>query len=486
MDERADLLKDPQKLWGVGEVLKLSIPTAMGMINSTVMQFIDGLMVAQIGPLGPEALSAQFSAGILSFVPQALMMGTLTVVNTFVAQNYGAGRLHKCSQYTWAALFLAAAWSLAVLPLIPAAGAIFAAVGHEPVVQHLEVIYFRYMIVGQLAFLASRVLESFFYGTQRPVVVYVTSLAANAINFVAALVLIFGRWGLPAMGLAGAGLATLIGQTSGLAILAAFFLYGKARARYDTRGQVGVRRRQVLDLLRIGWPAGFQMSIDVLGWALVITLLVGNIPTVNGIASPEAGTVHLTASTVALRYAQLAFMPTIGISIAATALVGRYIGERRLHLVRRRVLAALLLGVGYMGLCGLAFWIFRRPLMSFYLTLERPSTAALIPQIVEVGSKVLIVGAIFQVFDAAGIIFIGALRGAGDTLWPMAVSAALMVGVILGGGWLMLKLFPQLESLGAWIACAAYVIVLGITMLARFEAGKWRQIDLLGIRPPVH
>jgi MATE family multidrug resistance protein len=180
-----------------------------------------------------------------------------------------------------------------------------------------------------------------------------------------------------------------------------------------------------------------------------------------------------------MRYEQLAFMPAIGISIAATALVGRYIGEKKPHLAQRRVYAALVLAVGYMGLCGLSFWFWRQGLIRFYLTLDQPSDAALVGQIVRVGGWVLIIGAIFQVFDATGIIFIGALRGAGDTLWPMVVSAVLNLSIILGGGYLMLHLFPRLESLGVWMACAAYVIILGVVMLARFRAGKWRRINLL-------
>jgi MATE family multidrug resistance protein len=309
--------------------------------------------------------------------------------------------------------------------------------------------------------------------------VYVVSVAANAVNFVAALGLIFGHWGLPALGLEGAAIATLIGQAAGVVILAAFFLGGHTRRLYDSRHQFRVHLRQILDLLRIGWPAGFQMSFDILGWALCITLLVGNIATIGGVPSPDAGTIQLTASTVAMRYEQLAFMPAIGISIAATALVGRYIGEKKPHLAQRRVYAALVLAVGYMGLCGLSFWFWRQGLIRFYLTLDQPSDAALVGQIVRVGGWVLIIGAIFQVFDATGIIFIGALRGAGDTLWPMVVSAVLNLSIILGGGYLMLHLFPRLESLGVWMACAAYVIILGVVMLARFRAGKWRRINLL-------
>ncbi len=481
MGDSLDQVKDPLPLWGVGEVLKMSIPTAMGMVNSTVMQFVDGLMVAQVRPFGPESLSAQFSAGWLGFVPQALMMGTLTVVNTFVAQNFGAKRYKLCGQYTWAALYLAAAWSVLMLPLAGFAPSIYGAVGHEPIVQQFEVMYFRYMMIGQFAFLGSRVLEAFFYGTQRPTIVYLVSLLANAVNAVAAFGLIFGKWGLPALGLQGAAIATVIGQCTSLVALGGFFLSGSSARLFDTRHRFRARSGLFQGLLRIGWPAGVQMCIDVLGWALAITLLVGSVHTVNGVPMEEAGTINLTASVVALRYETFAFMPTIGISIAATALAGKYIGQRQVHLVKHRVWAALLLGLTYMGLWGIAFWVWRAPLIRFYLTLEPThiSGGQMISLITQIGSRVLIVGAIFQIFDAMGIVFTGALRGAGDTLWPMAVTGIMNLVIILGGGYLMLKLFPQLESLGPWLACAAYVIILGPILAARFAAGKWRKIDLL-------
>jgi len=143
MNDPADQLRDPRRLWGISEVLKLSLPTSMGMLNVTLMQFVDGLMVARIQPNGDAALAAQFSAGILAFVPQALMMGTLGVVNTFVAQNLGAGRFRRCGQYAWQGIYLALMYSLAVLPLAAGAGWIFGLLGHTPPVQAMETMYFR-------------------------------------------------------------------------------------------------------------------------------------------------------------------------------------------------------------------------------------------------------------------------------------------------------------------------------------------------------
>lgn len=335
-------------------------------------------------------------------------------------------------------------------------------------------------------FLCSRVLESFFYGTHRPAVVYLASLAANGVNLVGDYALIYGKWGLPKLGLEGAAIATVGGAAVGLVVLTWIFLNGRAARAHRTRRQKTPRIGQMLQVLRVGWPAGLQMFIDVLGWAVCITALVGSVGTIAGVADADAGTVHLAASSVAIRYMHVAFMPTVGIGIATTALVGRYIGARQMHLVRRRVHAALALGVGYMGLCGLVFWLGRYPLVRFFLTVSAspdPAVAKRTADVVAVAVQVMICAGFFQMFDAAGIVLSGALRGAGDTLWPMVISATLIVTVIIGGGVLMLTLLPQLESIGVWIACSAYIIVLGLAMWRRFAAGHWRKIDLLGSRP---
>lgn len=116
-----------------------------------------------------------------------------------------------------------------------------------------------------------------------------------------------------------------------------------------------------------------------------------------------------------------------------------------MHLVDHRVLGALGVGVLYMGLCGAVFWIWREPLLRFFLMLEQtPATMAvdLAPHIIRVGGRVMICAAVFQVFDAVGIVLSGALRGAGETLWPMAVSALLIATVALAGGAAMRAAFP--------------------------------------------
>lgn len=482
-----DELRDDKPLWGVGEVLKLALPTAAGMVNATIMQFVDGLMVSRL--IGPQALGAQFVGGIISFVPVSLAMGTLSVVNTYVAQNLGAGRLNRCGQYTWQGLHLALAMGLLLLPVALLSGSLFQAIAQlvvrmggaptAPEVLAMQAVYFRYLTAGAALTLMARVMEQYFYGTHRPIVVFFVSVLAVGLNAVLDWVLIKGVWIFPAMGIEGAALATLIAWAVSFLLPLAIFLSRKDHARFATRNTWRFNRGEAADILRIGWPSGVQFANDVLSWGVFVSVLVAYF-----------GEVHKAASAAVMRYLHISFMPAVGVGIAATALVGRYIGEGRPDLARRRTHAALAISIGYMGLCGLCFFLFRFRLLEVFVPAPQPGEFATAAdyarrlaeytEIMRIGGWVMICAAVFQCFDAVGIVFIGALRGAGDTLWPMLVTVGLSYGVTVGGGLAAVKWLPQLTSIGPWMAGSLYVVLLGIAVAWRFEGGAWRKIDLLG------
>ncbi len=454
--------------WGVGEVLKLSFPASLSMLSGTIMMFVDGLMVAGYSP---TALAAQGIGGIMSFVPTSFALGMLTSVNTFVSQNLGAGRLNRCGQYAWAGMIIAVLLSVLAIPLLIGAEFIFKWFPHTDEVKTLETMYFSYMIAGMSLFLCSRVLEQFFFGIHRSGIVMVSAFAANICNIGADWVLIYGKFGLPAMGLEGAAIGTLGSTALLLVIMLLIFICPSMHRKFDTRSAGKAKLDECLDITRIGWPAGVQFLNDILSWSAFNAILVGLF-----------GTAHLVASITVMRFMQLSFMPAVGVGIATTALVGRYIGMGRLSMAKRRAHTAVTLCMTYMGLCGLAFWLFGEELVRWYITLlpaQGEETGVSIEQVVSIGGGIMICAAVFQLFDAIGIVFVGALRGAGDTLWPMFATIILCWSIIVGGGILMIHFFPDLESLGPWIVASAYVILLGPVLAWRFESGKWRKIDLL-------
>jgi MATE family multidrug resistance protein len=469
-------LRDERRFWGIAQVLMLSLPAGLSMLTRTLMRFVDGLMVSW---LGHEPFAAQLVAGMTAFAFESFILGTLMAVNTCVSQSFGAGRWARCGEYARAGLALGAMLAAACLPLVWLARPVFALLQQPPALRSLEAMYFRYMIVsiplGQLALGLAR----FFYGVHRPGIVFAVTLTSNAFNVLANYVLIFGRWGLPRLGLEGAALGTLSAIGLEFLLMLALFLSPAMHRRFATR-RWRFTRRQCREVFRIGWPAGVQFTNDLLSWGVMTSILIGG----------TFGTLHLAAHTAAIRYMSLSFMPAIGVGIAATALVGRYIGAGRRDLARRRAHAAALLAVAYMGACALLMAVFRHELVRVFVTVSpgaassAQAAARHADAIVRIGGRIMICAAVFQLFDALGIVYVGALRGAGDTRWPMAFTAVASWTLIVGGGLLAIRVAPRLESLGPWLAAGAYVVVLGVALAWRFESGAWRRIAPVGAGLP--
>ena len=203
-------------------MLKLAAPMVVTNISFTVMQFVDRLMVSR---LGTEALAAILPAGIISFVPASFAIGVMISVNTFVSQSLGRGEKKDCSNYCWQAIYMGLAYFAVVVAVMwPMAPHIFKTLGHEPAVVNMEVIYFRIMLYAQ--FLAMFIWSSsqFFMGIHRPIITMYAALCSQVVNVAANYVLIFGMFGFPQMGIAGAGWGTFIGMTVGAGIRMAMFV----------------------------------------------------------------------------------------------------------------------------------------------------------------------------------------------------------------------------------------------------------------------
>ena len=301
----------------LGEVLRLSIPASLTMLGTTVIRFVDGLMVARLGgTLGAVSISAQSAAGISAFAFEAFALGMLTVVNTYVGQNLGAKRHRLCGTYAWAGIRIALLAAIVLMPLVLLAGPIFNLYDHPPEVRQLEIMYFRYMILACFFTLPAAVLESFFFGLHRSGTVFAVSIISNTANVVVNYALIYGKFGLPRMELQGAAIGSMIAWALRLVILLALFLRPSIRRTFQTHKLGRARWSHCLDIFRVGWPAGVTFGNDVFTWSVFMNLLVARF-----------GMAHFTATSIAFRYIPLSFMPAIGIGVAATAIAGRYIGQ---------------------------------------------------------------------------------------------------------------------------------------------------------------
>jgi MATE family multidrug resistance protein len=497
------------------EMLAIAIPTVATTTSYTLMTFTDKLMSSRIGA-DAIYVGAQGNGGLSSWVLISLVFGALSVVNTFVSQNLGAGKAERGAAYAWNGLWLCALafvflmipWGLSVPHVFdllrgpPPSPDALAALAPDAAAQAatdyaaaarrdaMASEYARILIFGSIVTLASRALGQYFYGMHRPMVVLAAAVTANLTNLVVNSFLIYGpvqprEWGLPAvdawfaftartaqalgiprMEIAGAAWGTLLATGVELAILAWVFLGPRSNAKYATRAAWRPSATHIKDLFRVGWPAGLMFGNEMICWAAFMVYFVGHF-----------GAQHSTAGWIAHQWMSLSFMPAVGISTAVTAMVGKAMGAGRPDVAAARAWLGLRLAMLWMGFCGVCFVVFGEELTRAFIDPGTPpeETQALL----SLGTKFLILTAVFQLFDAIAMTLSGALRGAGDTVVVGVVTVVASWGIIVGGGLAAITYMPQWESLGPWGAASLYIILLSLFILGRFISGRWKTINLV-------
>ena len=438
-------------------MLKLAAPMVVTNISFTVMQFVDRFMVSR---LGTDALAAILPAGIVSFLPASFAIGVMTSVTTFVSQSLGRSEKGDCSRYCWQAIYMGLAYFAIVVTIMwPAAPLIFKTIGpDEPAVVNMEVTYFRIMLYAQMVAVFIWSSSQFFMGVHRPIITMYAALCGQVVNVAANYVLIFGKFGFPSLGIAGAAWGTFIGIVVGAGIRMAMFLGSDINSDFKSRRTMNIDLSKMTDLLKVGLPAGFGLMINVAIWGIALFWLVGGF-----------GKEALAATSAVFSCINVSVMPIVGIGTALTAAVGKAIGKGSKDVAVKQTSVCLKIAMVYMGLIGICFFLFRNGIMAFWSSDDK---------VIEAGVEILIFAAIFQVFDAATIIYSGSLRGAGDTVW-LAIVSALGAGVILGlGGVLIVEFLPSLGSVGPWIAATLSIITVGLANRWRFKSNRWMRIDL--------
>ena len=465
--------------FAVQEVWSLAWPTILTMTSFTVMQFTDRLMVGQIGKV---EIAAQGNAGTWAFAAIATIMGVVTVVNTFVSQHLGAEEPEKGSKYPWNAGWMALfCWGVIIVPFIFIVPYVFHYINPNPTdakLVELETMYATYMLMGSLFLLVGRGFIQYFLGMHMPKIITVSTIIANIVNVVANYILIFGEngidgWvpgipGTPALGIKGAAIATVIGMFMETIIPFIVFVGPKFNKKYGTRKNWKPCLGTIKSLFKIGWPGSIQWGNEIVCWALFMTVFVGGY-----------GTNDMAAGWIALAFLQISFMPAVGINVAVNSIVGKYIGANTPDIAVARARIGVAIAMVYMTICAVIFVVFRYEFMEMFINSDQytPEDKA---EIIHLGANMLIVVAVFQTVDALGIVYTGALRGAGDTVFPGIATAIYSWVFIVGGGWIAVTYFPELGSIGPWIAASVYIILIGLTMAIRFERGGWRNIDLIG------
>lgn len=450
---------------GYREVLAVSLPLVVSMASSMVMHFTDRMFLANHSV---DAIAAAMPAGMAVFLFMAFFMGTGGYVNVFVAQYTGAGRPRRVGAALWQGVWFSLLSALLLALLAPLAGPFFSLTGHPQAVQRLETVYFQILALGAGTAVLASVLSCFYSGRGHTRVVMLVNMAGAALNIPLDYALIFGAWGLPELGIAGAALAT-IGSSAFTCLLLAALIFTRANeAAFGVRTSWRPERDLFARLMRYGLPGGVQFAMDMLAIAFFV-FMVGRL-----------GRVELAATNIVFSVSTLAFMPMIGLHIGVSTLVGQAIGRARSEDGARATTSAAHMALLYMGLLGLLFVLAPGALLDLF----RPADAspAEFAAIVEAAAALLRFVALYNLFDAVAIVYSGALKGAGDTMYVMKAIALVALAAMIAPVTLLTTVFTgDLYSL--WACATLYICCLGAAFWLRYRQGAWRDMRVIEAEP---
>ena len=449
------------------ELLAVAVPLAISTGSVSVASVVDRAFLAR---LDPAALAASLPAGMLHWALLSPFLGVGMTVNTFVAQHTAAGQPGSAAAAVWQGVWVAGLAAVALALLIPAAEFLFALGGHGAEVAGLEATYFRALCWGSGPTAASFALAGFYAGRGSTGAVMGVNLLAAAVNIGLDRVFIFGLGPVPAYGIAGAGAATALSFAAACGLYLALMRVGSGRAAgiySHVRFAPALMRR----LLAVGLPTGLHMAADVSALTAFL-FLVGRL-----------GQDELAATTLAFNLNSLCFLPAIGLGSAATILVGHRVGEGRPGRATRSALLATAVGCAGMLASGAVFWFAPGPLIGLYVGDGSSFTAGELASLRATAPVLLKFVAAYSLFDVLAVVLGGAVRGAGDTVFPAVLTVACAWGLmvaptawgVLAGGWA-----GREGVVSCWSACAVYIGACGLGMAGRFAGGKWKSMTVLG------
>ena len=443
--------------------LALAWPLILANVTQQAIQATDILLM---GRLGATQLAAATLALNMTFTFNLLLLGLLIASSPMMATALGQ-RSNAVRDVR--RTFRAGLWIMIFgLPpywlILWHVGSLMHALGQAPELASQGQTFLRAYMWCTAPWLLFQLLRNFVSALERPRIILWLSIGGIALNALLSWALIFGHFGLPALGLVGGGL----GSTLTWLILCGALIIVVSRDRKFRRFHVFGRfwhfdLERTMAMVRLGWPIGVTMALEMGVFALAAYFM-------GWLGAPA-----VAAHAVALQIAALTFMVPLGLGQAATVRVGLALGRRDEIGVARAGWTSWVVGVGFMGAMALVMWSIPRPLVTLFLA-DLPANAAVIALAV----SFLKVAAAFQLVDGAQVIGAGMLRGLHDTRWPLIFALFGYWGVGLGiGAWLAFG--ADWKGVGIWIGLASGLAAVAVLMLAR-----WLLRDRIGLTRLAH
>ncbi|MFC5530149.1 MATE family efflux transporter [Cohnella yongneupensis] len=434
-------------------ILLLALPSLFAFATQTVTGSVNLILV---GDLGYLVIAIVGVSNIIMYNMFAIFSGIGHSVNYLVAQNYGAGEMRKGMQRTYLALLVSVAVGLFItLAGWLASGAVLELTGATPNLvstggEYLELRFYA-MAFGIISF----VFHGFFRGVGDTRTSMIVSIIANVLMVVLTYGLTYGHWGLPDMGIVGAGYALLIGEAVQLAICLIVF-WGPMHGKFQTRS---FPRPDWKELRLISQESGklglqeFSMSVSMYIFTIFVLTL---------------GEVATAANEIALNVMSFGFMPAFAFGSTATILIGQQLGQRNPKLAKIMGTHSAILGTIFLIGLGTAELIWAEPIARLYSN---------DPEVYRLAADLIRASAYLQIFDGVYIFYAGGLRGIGDTTFLMRASIVLSLFLFVPVTYLFVSVFDW-GSMGAWYALYSYLVVLGLAVMIRYYRTDFTTVQL--------
>lgn len=445
---------------GIAHVLRVGLPLLAGMGSLTAMHVTDRIF---LGWHSQDALAASLPAGATFFLLTSFFLGTAGYAGVLVAQHVGAGQAARVGRVMWQGVWFAVLSFVPLSLLALASGPIFDAMGHPAEVRRLEAVYYRVLMFGAGLMVLEASLAAFFSGRGLTRVVMFVNFGGALLNIPLNYLLIFGKLGLPALGVAGSALATVTAWGV-MAVAYALLIFTR-----DNDRLYGVFRGFRLDgglfsrLVRLGMPGGAQVFLDVFAATVFIAL------------SGRIGRAELTATSIVLSANTPAFLPLIGLSQGLAVIVGQAMGAGKPTEAVRAAGSAMGIMAVYMTI-----------MAGFFLGLPdqlalvfRPNAAdASFADALALCRPLFAWAVVLGFLDIVVHTAFGVLRGAGDTRYLMWAAAAVsllalvlpaVAAVFLGG----------VGVVGLWGVFVFYAAVMTVVLWLRYRGGAWQTLRLV-------
>jgi multidrug resistance protein, MATE family len=445
----------------IGATLSLAWPLILTNVTMVLINATDVFLLARLGP-GALAASAMGSGIVIAML--LFGIGLVTAAAPMMASQLGRmpHSVRDVRRTFRQSLWAAVAITIPIWIILWFSISLLLAAGQPEKLARETGLFIgtlQWMILPTLGVVA---LRSFMSALELPRWTLVAGLAAVVVNALVNYGLIFGKFGLPAWGLWGAGIGSSVTSLfQFLFLIGVAYLHPRFR-RYHLLGRFWRSDwPRFREICRIGLPIALHLGFEASVFAAAV-ILMGYI-----------STTAVAAHAVAIQIASMTFMVPMGIGQAATVRVGIGFGRKDRDAIRRSGWSAFALGVGFMTMMALIIWLIPRPLAGLFLD---PSVAGN-SQVIDVAVGFLGIAAIFQIVDGAQVVGAGMLRGLHDTKWPMLFAAFgyWVVGIGVGA---MLAFWAKWDGVGIWIGLATGLAIVAVLILAR-----WLMRDRLMLLP---